>query len=165
PGIIILSVPLFATSLDTNFVSKACGLCKTQQDFCYSVLAQNPEAQKATTKHDLEGITINLAFQNYTAIARRVLFVTTNETDPKLKEIYRNCLHQYLLMRSDFQFINDTFNSNGDVVQSLWGASTHLTNCIYYFMSNTPPPNPFAEDNDNMGAFIGLIRDICYIDL
>ncbi|KAK4342849.1 hypothetical protein RND71_038665 [Anisodus tanguticus] len=158
--IIFLSVTLFVTSLDTSLVNKACDLCENEQDFCYNVLGQNLEAQRATNMHDLEGITINLALKNYTAIAKNVLEVTTNETDPNLKQIYRKCLHEYILMRSYFQIIIDTFNSNGNVGQTIFGAASRLSTCMYYFMGNPPLPNPFVMENDNVGSFLGLIRDI-----
>lgn len=166
PCIILLSVvPLFVTSLVTNLVSKACGLCENEQDFCYKVLAQNVEAQKATNKHDLEEITINLALDNYTGGIKKIVSVTTYEKDPYLKKIYGKCADEYLLIATDFQSINNTFNSNGNVGQLIVGAVSRLSTCLYYFMGNLPPPNPFVKELDNVGSFLGLIREIDYMNL
>lgn len=166
PCIILLSVvPLFVTSLDTNLVNKACGLCENEQDFCYNVLAQSVDAQKATNKHDLEGITINLALDNYTGGIKKIVSVTIYEKDPQLKQIYGKCTDEYLLIGSDFESINNTFISNGKVGQLIVGALSRLSICLYNFMGNPPLANPFVKELDNVGSFLGLIRAIDDINL
>lgn len=166
--IILLSVDLFGASLRANattqLVKNACDLCEVK-DFCYNVLGENPEANRAITRFNLEDVAIQLAYTNYTNIHRKVLTVTTNEVNPTLKQIYKQCLHEYVLMKSDFDFIVHTLVTNGDMGQAIEGARTHLFACMSLFTQSPTSPNPFAQDNDNLAFFLELIRDISFIPL
>lgn len=166
--IVLFSVDLFCASLRANatsqFVKNACDLCEVRE-FCYSVLGENPEANRATTRFNLEDVAIQLAYSNYTKIHRKVLTITTNEINPTLKHIYRQCLHDYVLLKSDFDFIVHTLVSNGDMGQAIERARTHLFACMSLFTQSPTSPNPFAQDNDNLASFLELIRDISFIPL
>ncbi|CAN4106010.1 unnamed protein product [Withania somnifera] len=166
--IFLLSVDLFGTSLRASatspLVKKACDLCEVKE-FCYNVLGDNPEGNKATTRFNLEDVTIQLAYSNYTKIHRKVLSVTRKELNPTFKQIYRQCLHQYVLMKSDFDFIVHTLITKGDMGQAIQGVQTHLFACMSLFTQSPAAPNPFAQDNDNIASFLELIRDISFIPL
>ncbi|KAM3340824.1 hypothetical protein P3S68_028459 [Capsicum galapagoense] len=166
--IILLCVDFFEASLresaTTHLVTRACDLCEVR-DFCYNVLGENPEANRATTRHDLENVTIQLAYSNYTNIARKVLTVTTHEPNPTFKQTYKECLHQYLLMKSNFDFIVKTLAMNGDMGKAIKGTRDHLFTCMSLFMQSPDIPNPIAQDNDNVASFLELIRDISFIPL
>ncbi|KAM3325534.1 hypothetical protein P3S67_000659 [Capsicum chacoense] len=166
--IILLCVDFFEASLKasatTHLFTKACNLCEVR-DFCYNVLGENPEANRATTRHDLENVTIQLAYSNYTNIVRKVLKVTTHEPNPTFKQTYKECLHQYLLMKSDFDFIVKTLAMNGDMGKATEGTRDHLFTCMSLFTQSPDIPNPIAQDNDNVASFLELIRDISFIPL
>ncbi|KAK6779246.1 hypothetical protein RDI58_021430 [Solanum bulbocastanum] len=166
--VILLSVDLFGTSLrasaTTQLVKNACDFCEVK-DFCYNVLGENPEANRATSRYNLQDVTIKLAYSNYTNIHRKVLTITANEVDQTLKQMYKQCLHDYVLLKSDFDFIVHTLVTNGDMGQAIEGARTHLFACMSLFTQSPTSPNPFAQDNDNLAHFLELIRDISFIPL
>ncbi|XP_059306496.1 uncharacterized protein LOC132057933 [Lycium ferocissimum] len=163
--IILLSVDLFGASLRataiTPLIKTACDLCNVK-DFCYNVLAENREANRAITRFNLEDVAIQLAYTNYTNIHRKVLTITTNETNPTLKKMYKQCLHQYVLMKKDFEFLLETLVMKGDMGQAIIVAQDDLFVCMSLFTQSPASPNPFAQDNDNMASFLELIRDISF---
>nr|XP_009613749.1 uncharacterized protein LOC104106824 [Nicotiana tomentosiformis] len=168
PYIILLSVDLFGANLRataiTQLIKTACDFSNVK-DFCYNVLGNDPDAQWATTRFNLENTTITLAETNYTNIARKVLTITSNETNREFKQIYRKCLHQYLLLKSDFKNLIHTLEFNGDIAQAVEGAQVHLFTCMDYFTQFPNIANPFAQDNENMASFFELIRDISAVPL
>ncbi|OIT01422.1 PREDICTED: uncharacterized protein LOC109230354 [Nicotiana attenuata] len=162
PYIFLLSVDFYGANLRANAVTpliqRACDFSMVRE-FCYNVMENDPEAQLAKTKVDIENVTIRLAYSNFTNIARKAWTITSCETNPEYKQIYRKCLHQYIRLRLDFQNFTQTLESNGDLDQVALGAITHIFACTSFFQSPSVP-NPFAQDNDNLGWFIELIRDI-----
>lgn len=66
----------------------------------------------------------------------------------------KSCADEYLLIATHFQFINNTFISNGKVGQFVIGALDCLSTCFHYFMGNLLPPNSFVNEMDNLGSFL-----------
>ncbi|KAG5583826.1 hypothetical protein H5410_044260 [Solanum commersonii] len=168
PYIFLLSVDLFGTNLRANdipkLVQKDCDF-STVQDFCNNIFKNDSRAQWATTKFNLENITIRLAYSNYTKIARKVLTITSNETNLEFRRIYRYCLHQYLLVRSDLENLIHVLHLQGDLDQAAQNASSHIFTCMGYFTHFSNISNPFAHDNENLVYFFELIRDIYFAPL
>ncbi|KAK4356652.1 hypothetical protein RND71_025623 [Anisodus tanguticus] len=167
PYIFLLSVDLFGANLRANAVTqliqKVCDY-STVQDFCYNVFA-NDFAQRAKTKYNIEDVAIQLAYSNYTIIHRNVWNITSNETNPEFKHIYRKCLHQYLLLKSDLENLIDVLILEGNLDEAAQRATDHLNVCVGYFYQYPNIPNPFAKDNEHLAYFFELIRDIYFTPL
>lgn len=168
PYIFLLSVDFFGANLRANAVTplieKACNFSGVP-DFCYNVLGNDPDARWATTRFNLENTTIRLAETNYTNIARKMLTITFSETNPEYYNVYRHCLHHYLLVRPHFRNLIATLLVNGDLDLASQNAMLHVFVCMGDFTEFPNVPNPFAEDNFNMYYFFELIRDIYYAPL
>ncbi|WMV44295.1 hypothetical protein MTR67_037680 [Solanum verrucosum] len=164
PYIFLFSVNLFGTNLranhDTNeLIQKVCDFSNVQE-FCYKIFENDPRTQWATTKFNLEDITIQLVYSNYTKIARKVLTITSYETNSEFRRIYRSCLHHYILLRSDLENLVHALRFQGDLDQAAQNASSHILACMNYFTQYSNIPNPFAHDNTNLVYFFELIRNI-----
>ncbi|XP_059310036.1 uncharacterized protein LOC132061199 [Lycium ferocissimum] len=168
PYIFLLSVDLFGTNLRANAVTeliqKACDFSSVQE-FCYNVLGNDPVAQRAMTKFNIEDVAIQFAYTNYTYIHRKVWTITNNETNPEYKQIYRKCLHQYVLLKSDFEKLFHTLVFKGNLDEAAQRAYTHLFSCTDYFYQSPNVPNPLAKDNEHLAYFFELIRDIYFAPL
>ncbi|OIT01421.1 hypothetical protein A4A49_59803, partial [Nicotiana attenuata] len=163
PYFFLLSVDFFGANLRANAVTalieRACNFSGVP-DFCYNVLGNDPRAQMATTKFELDDILIPLAYTNYTNIVRKISAVASIETNPEYKIIYRKCLHQYNILKSDFRFLFELSRVKGNLDLDVQNASLHLFVCTEFFTQFPNIPNPFAQDNDNLTFFLELIRDI-----
>ncbi|PHT72238.1 hypothetical protein T459_23023, partial [Capsicum annuum] len=159
----LCSVDLFGANLRaqaiTDIIRKACEFSDVR-DFCFEVLGDDPLANLARNKFHLEDIAIELATTNYSYIHRRVWTITFSETNPDLKHIYRSCLHEYNVMKTDFRNFIPALVFNGDLESVALDASYHVNTCEYYFIRSPNISNPFAQDNDNMFKFLDLIRGI-----
>uniref|UniRef100_A0A3Q7I078 Pectinesterase inhibitor domain-containing protein n=1 Tax=Solanum lycopersicum TaxID=4081 RepID=A0A3Q7I078_SOLLC len=169
PYIFLFSVDLFGTNLSANhdtheLIQKVCDFSNVQQ-FCYNIFENDPRTQWATTKLNLEDITIQLAYSNYTKIARKVLIVTSSEKNSQFKRIYRSCLHHYILLRSDLENLVHVLRFQGDLDQVAQNASSHILACMDIFTQYSNIPNPFANDNKNLLYFFELIRNIYFTPL
>ncbi|WMV26120.1 hypothetical protein MTR67_019505 [Solanum verrucosum] len=163
PYIFLLSVEIFNSNLTANAVTpiiqRACD-SSTVKDFCYNVFGNNTMAERARTKYNIEDVTIQMAYSNYSNIARKIVTVTSNETNPEFKQLYKKCLHQYVLLKYDFEYLNSMLIFRGDLDEASQRASTRLQTCINYFYYSPKVSNPFAKDNENLSYFFELIRDI-----
>ncbi|KAK4721838.1 hypothetical protein R3W88_012071 [Solanum pinnatisectum] len=161
--IFLLSVEIFNSNLRataiTPIIQRACD-SSTVRDFCYNVFGNDTVAIWARTKFNIQDVAIQMAYSNYTNIARKVLSVTTNETNSEFKKLYRKCLHQYILLKSDFEDMIHHLVFSGDLDEASQRASTHLFTCIHYFYYSPNIPNPIAKENENLAYFFELIRDI-----
>lgn len=171
-SILIIFLPyIFLSSIDLNvfgltpLIQKACDLTNIPK-FCFDVLGNDPAAQLAITKFNLENIVIQLAYSNYTLIHKKVWTVTANETNPEFKKVYRACLHDYHLIKSNFrEFMHYlSLGEEGDFGRIAKDAAEHLTTCMLNFINSPNIPNPFYQDNDNLLSFFLLIK-IFYRDL
>ncbi|KAG5611552.1 hypothetical protein H5410_022833 [Solanum commersonii] len=90
-------------------------------------------AKRARTKYNIEDVTIQMAYSNYSNIARKIVTVTSNETNPEFKQLYKKCLHQYVLLKYDFEYLNSMLIFKGDLDEASRRASTRLQTCINYF--------------------------------
>ncbi|KAG5583824.1 hypothetical protein H5410_044258 [Solanum commersonii] len=166
PYIFLSSVDLFGENLRvyaiTPLIQKACDSSNIPK-FCYDILGNDPVAQFASTKFNLEDTTIQMAYSNYTNIHRKVLIITSNETNPEFKQVYRKCLHEYVLLKSYFEdLINILLFESYRYVRTVKEAAEHVTICMVYFYNSPNIPNPFAQDNDNLLSFFDLLRSMHY---
>ncbi|XP_070008515.1 uncharacterized protein LOC142165048 [Nicotiana tabacum] len=159
--IFVLSFDLFGANLRVNAVTpliqKACENTGAR-DFCYNIMENDPEAPWAKTKLDLEFITLRLAQVNYKTVHRKVWTITANETNPEYKQIYRKCLHQYNLLKSEFRNLMETLLVNGNIDLAAQAASNPIFVCERYFTPGVP--NPISEDNKYTMYFFDLMRDM-----
>lgn len=166
--IFLLSVDLFGANLRANAVAQIIQIaCDSSivREFCYNVMENDPEAPWAVSKAQLELITIRMAETKYTNIARKMLTITFSETNPEYYNVYRHCLHHYLLVKPHFRNLIATLLVNGDLDLASQNAMLHVFVCMGDFTEFPNVPNPFAEDNFNMYYFFELIRDIYYAPL
>ncbi|KAF3623415.1 hypothetical protein FXO38_06150 [Capsicum annuum] len=168
PYMFLLSFDLCGANLranaDTQLIQKVCD-GSTVKDFCYNIFRNDSYSQWATTKYNFEDITIQLAYSNYTNIHRKILTVTLNETNSEFRRIYRSCLHQYILLKSDFENLIYKLIFKGDLNEAVQNASSHIFTCMGYFTQFSNVPNPFAHDNENLIYFFELIRGIYFSPL
>lgn len=165
PYIFLLSVEMFHSNLRANaitpIIQRACD-SSTVKKFCYNVFGNDTMAIWARNKFNIQTVAIQMAYSNYTNIARNVLSVTTNETNLEYKKLYRKCLHQYILLKSDFKNMKYQLIFSGDLDQAAQRASTHLFTCRRYFYDSPNIPNPIDNENENLACFFELIRDIYF---
>lgn len=166
PYIFLSSVDLFGENLRvyaiTPLIQEACDSCNIPK-FCYDVLGNDPAAQFSSTKFNIEAATIQLAYSNYTNIHRKVSIITSKETNREYKQVYRKCLHEYVIMKVYFQgFINTLLFRSNNFVQEVKDAADHLTNCMIFFYDSPNIPNPIAQDNDSLLSFFDLLRSMHY---
>ncbi|KAG5583823.1 hypothetical protein H5410_044257 [Solanum commersonii] len=128
PYIFLSSVDFFGENLKvyaiTPTIKKACDSSNIPR-FCYDVLGNNDVAQFARNKFNLEYVLIQMAYSNYTNIHRKIFTITSNETNPNFKQIYRKCLHEYVLLKSNFENLSDTLLSKGNLDPPVREAANH----------------------------------------